>query len=274
MQRLPIVVLTAGAVLAGAVGPALAPPPIVPVERVHVELAVRVPAVAPARSVALDVGAGGTARAELTVPWPTGDEVTRVDLTARADERPDRDGRLGVELVATIERPGVATSRAVRRLVFGGRETALFEVARDEAAGPLTLVVEGERRSETVLRTRPPAGRPVRLLLEVQRVAAGRARSLETNALHSLVGEPVSYAFRYGEERGEVALEVRLTPLAIVGEGIELRLALSGTLPAGETTHVVARTEEWLSGRDAASSFTVAAGEPPAGYRFVVTPQF
>jgi hypothetical protein len=274
MSRAAVVSLAALVAFGTSSNPVLAPPPIVAVEEESLVLEIRALTVAPERSATLTVEPGQRATGALLLPWPASDRELRIGLEARAAGRRAEGGAIELELVALVPRSGGPPSRAVRRLAVGERATTLFEIARDETAGPLTLVVSSERVTETVLRTGPILDRPVRLRLELQEVAAGHARSLETNSLDTIVGETVGYGFRFDEAGQPVSLEVSLRPLEIRGESIELRLAIAGSIPGADAPQIVARTEEWVSARGAASSFDVTTGEPPSGYRVVVTPVF
>ena len=79
---------------------------------------------------------------------------------------------------------------------------------------------------ETSLAARPTAGVPVLLMLEIQRVVEGRSIPLETNRLSTFVGEPVSYAFRLGQESESASVRVQLTPLALYGDVAQVEMEI------------------------------------------------
>jgi hypothetical protein len=160
-----------------------------------------------------------------------------------------------------------------RDLAFFGSTTALFELARMEEQA-LTLAVEAESVQETVVSARPLVGSPVVMNVEVEWLEDGQATSLESNRLSTFVGEAVSYSFRLGETGTAVALELRLIPQKIFGDVIQVRAEVSGSIPRADALEMVSRGERWMISRGQSSSLDVATGEPPIGFRFVVTPDF
>ncbi len=256
-----------------AVATTLAPaPPVIVREKETVALRVR-----PLTTQALDLPAGGAFTAELDpqqggslqfdLRWPEDSSVSRVVLRV-----PPSTSDV-VRLEARLELPGGRVQESSRDLTCAEQVTAFFELARVDGR-PLTLAVEAERLRDTVLVARSSVGRPVLLHLEVLWLADGRETSLETNRLSTFLGEPVSYSFRLGESGSAESLEVRLLPLRISGELIELRAEVSGSVPRGEQVELVSRSEQWMLSHGQSSSLDAAAGEPPTGFRFVVTPTF
>ena len=67
---------------------------------------------------------------------------------------------------------------------------------------------------------------------------------------------------------------VRLTPLKLFGDVAQIEMEISAALPDGDTTRRIERKEQWLASRDTTSSVTLEAGQPPRGYRFLVTARF
>ena len=96
---------------------------------------------------------------------------------------------------------------------------------------------------------------------------------LETNELHTLLGEGVEYAFRRGAGAQEEVLRLRLTPLRVEAEVVEVEVDLAGKLP-GEARNAPIRSERLLATRGSTSSFDAVSGEPPTGYRFRIRPDF
>ena len=209
---------------------------------------------------------------ELALRWPGERKTTRVALTAQ--RRPPRAGvEHLVRLDAEVRLADGREVRATREVAIQQATTVLFELYR-EYGRALTLAVDGRVVREESLAVRPTAGPAVQLVLEVERVWDGRTAPLETNRLSTFVGEPVTYSFRLGEEQELESVRVRLTPLKLFGDVAQMEMEVSGALPDGETTRRIERTEQWLASRDTTSSVTVEAGEPPRGYRFLVTARF
>jgi len=213
---------------------------------------------------------------EFEVLWPEADTRCRIGLraeqqTAPAMEEESADGAWTIRLWARAELEDGSKVRAERTLRLVDGTTALFEVYRiGERA--LTLALEGRREAETLVPVLPSVGRPVQFELEVQRVLEGRAVSLENNLLNTFVGEPVEYSFKLGEDAD--AARIRLRPLTVAGELIKIEVEISGTLPVDDSVQVVSRTEEWVATRDTSTTAAIESGEPPTGWRFLVTPRF
>jgi hypothetical protein len=112
------------------------------------------------------------------------------------------------------------------------------------------------------------------LELEIQRVIDGRTVSLERNELRTFVGATVSYSFRLGKVGEADSVLVRLTPLKVSGDVATVRVELTGSLPGGDTTQMVSRSEKWFCSRRVASTIPLESGDPPNGYRFLVTAHF
>lgn len=212
------------------------------------------------------------AQVVIDLAWPDAQSRTRVTLRGGVI-RPHGESSQGVEIEAHVER-GQSPVRIVRRQleVHAETGTALMEVARHGDV-PLVLALEMSLVVATVVR-QPRAAHPVVLRLEIQRVIDGRSVSLEVNHLATIVGETVSYAFRIDGTDGAAALSIELTPQRLDSGVAEITVAIEGSLPTAEQALYVARRERWFVSRDAASTLSVEAGDPPNGYRFVVTPSF
>ena len=204
--------------------------------------------------------------------WPDADPGVAVAIVAMS--RPPQPGVAHtIRLEANVELPDGSRHRSMRDLAFDENTTALFEVARyDEKT--LTLAIEAEAVQETVLSARPTAGAPVVFHVDVQWLEEGRAESLETNRLSTFVGEDVTYSFKLGEMGVAEALELKLTPLAIYDDVMQLRAEVTGSVPREGAPEVLSRSESWLVSRGESSALDVAEGEPKSGFRFVVTPRF
>ena len=97
---------------------------------------------------------------------------------------------------------------------------------------------------------------------------------IERNQLSTFVGESVAYSFRLGD-RGEAdAVRITLKPVRVVGELITIDIDVSGTLPGENDVQLISKTESWTTTRGAVSSVAVESGDPPTGYRFLVTPRY
>lgn len=204
--------------------------------------------------------------------WPDPGDVTGVLL--RASPRPPRRGVEHVVLLeAEVSMSDGRKTRTSRELAFDEALTSLFDVHRENGRS-LILAVEAEHHRETTLAVRDEVGEPIQFQLEIQRLEGEESVSLETNRLNTFVGEPVSYSFRLGETgRGE-SLTVNLTPERLYGDLARIKVEVSGTLPDRKTISVISRREDWLTTRGSTSSLSVASGDPPTGFRFLVTPWF
>lgn len=214
----------------------------------------------------VDPERGGEVRFDLEWPEPGLEVGIRLRAKETASAEPEQHL---VELEAEVERAGSETHKAHRTIGFKGETTALFEVLR-EPAGSLTLAVVATTKPETVVRRAPVAGAPIRFRLEIQRLTEDGAVTLETNLLQSFVRRPVSYSFDLGTESAHLTLTAR----RISGDIAEIDVEVSGRLPDQEGTQLLSRREHWITTRGQRSTFSFEVGDPPAGYRFGVTPDF
>ncbi len=218
----------------------------------------------------VDPDFGGTL--EFDVLWPDDDSRCTLALHAEEVRGPVGDGR-GIALSVELKLPDGTTSRAARNLVVRDFGTSLFEVYHRNNRS-LTLAIDAEIVRETVVPGRRAVGGPVVLDLEIQRVVEGRVFPLERNQLSTFVGESVAYSFRLGD-RGEAdAVRITLKPVRVVGELITIDIDVSGTLPGENDVQLISKTESWTTTRGAVSSVAVESGDPPTGYRFLVTPRY
>jgi hypothetical protein len=209
---------------------------------------------------------------EFDVRWPYDTSTAHLQLSAQ--ERPPTAGQdHAVALEAVLKLADGRRAKSTRSHAFSDTSTFLFEVYR-EGELPLTLVVEASTVLETTVSTEPEVGDPILLLLEIQRVESGRSISLETDRLSTFVGQPVSYSFRMGDQADAESVLVQFKPLRLLGEIAEIQVELSGKLPSPDGLQVISRTEQWIASRGAQSTLSFESGEPPTGYRFLVTAQF
>jgi len=264
-------------VVGGALLPVVAEPSIHVVQRQRITLDVR-PLTATTRESAredfrLVVQQGVPAELELHVLWPDADRPSRLKLSATrslttAGER--------VQLAADLFAPdGRRSSQATREILLTSESTtALFEIARENNR-VLTLAIDAELSQETFYTAHPVIGAPVQFELEIQWVDQGQPVTLETNRLSSFVGQSVSYSFKLGETGEAESVDLRLMPARIVGDTVHIEVDVSGTLPDGDdAVAMVGRQEQWLATRNTTSALSLAEGEPPTGFVFLVTPRF
>jgi len=204
--------------------------------------------------------------------WPAPGAVTKVVL--RASPRPPRPGAKHVVLLESlVTLPAGKQVRARREMVFDDSYTSLFEVYRERDRA-LVLAVQAEHYRDTRFVVRRDAGEPIQFQLKIQRVEGNQSILLETNRLNTFVGDPVTYSFQFGKYGKGESLRIRLTPQKLYGDLAQIEVDVSGMLPDGEQTAMISRTEDWMTTRGATSSLSVAAGEPPTGFKFLVTPWF
>jgi hypothetical protein len=263
--------------LAGWAGPAAAEPAIHLVEQERILLEIRLMTAETIEDAAggfvLEVGDSSPAELDLRVLWPDPGVPRRLKL--RAERALTAAGHV-VRLESELQRPdGTVTARAKRDIAFfSDTTTALFEVAR---AGDrvLTLAIAGELTRQTTYTALPVVGAPVQFELDIEWVEQGVAVTLETNYLSTFVGQSVSYAFRLGEVGEAESASVRLLPVRLLGDAVRIEVDVTATLPDPERGVVlVSRQEQWLSTKGTTSTLSLASGEPPTGFRFVVTPRF
>jgi hypothetical protein len=114
----------------------------------------------------------------------------------------------------------------------------------------------------------------VRFLIAVLRVDGERTLPLETDDLHTFVGQSVEYSFRQGQDAGLEAVRLTLLPVSVSGDLLTIDAEISGALPGADGTTLVSRRERIVASRRATSRLAATAGTPPAGYQFQVTPEF
>lgn len=281
-DRLPVPFLLLLATLAAPsrsapIPPGSTPPAVHVTHRTWIELKVTPINASPAEgtreerfTVKVHPREGG--QTEFALVWPEPDSETGLKLRAvQAVSSSDLDHALDLEAELTL--PDGAIVLARRHIELDDRATALFEVYR-HAERPLTLVIEAEASRETVVSRHPSVGTPVRFLLEIQRVERGKTIPLETNVLQTMEGQAVSYSFQLGSSPDAEAARVSLRPLRVSGTIVEIEVETDGRLPDGDRLLILGRRERWVTSRGATSTLAFESGEPPTGYRFVVTPDF
>jgi len=223
-------------------------------------------------TLSLDASSAEAVETSMRLAWPEPQSISTLRLRA-VSAPPEPGATHGVNLDAQLTLPDGSTIHARRLISLEERATTLFEVYR-LGKRTLTLALALEATRETVVLGPRAPGSMVRFRLEVVRVTAGQQVSLENNYLNTLVGEPVSYSFRLGATPEADAVSVTLTPTRLHASVAEIDVSVSGRLPLGGELTVIGRTEHWLASRDATSTLAFESGEPPTGYRFLVTTRF
>jgi hypothetical protein len=219
-----------------------------------------------------EVGPLQPATISFVVPWGAAGASLNVRFDARLDSMtPDGEAVLSCESsVSRVGRPAVVASREVR-IADGG--TGLFEIFGDDGRR-LLLTLRGEQVARAIVRPPPASGAPVKFIVAVQRVDGERVVLLETNELHTFVGQSVEYSFRQGENEGLEAVRLALLPTAVSGDLVTVEAEISGALPGSGGTVLVSHRERIVASRRATSRLAATTGTPPAGYSFQVTPDF
>jgi len=266
------------ALIAGILaGPAFAAPSVAIEKRMKIEIELR-PLTASlvsegeARRTRLVLLSGEAKETKFRLAWPGPDDVST--LTMRGATAVTLAGYAHtVDLDSRLELPDATVVHASRTVSFDDDETVLFEVYR-HGEKPLTLAIELVATLETIVSSRPSPGEQVRFRIEIVRVLEGRQISLENNYLNTLVGEPVSYAFRLDNRPGADAVSITLKPKKLHTDVAEIDIEISGRLPMEDQIVVIGRHERWMATRDATSTLAFETGEPPTGYRFLITARF
>jgi len=220
----------------------------------------------------VEIGPSVPASIDIVVPWGADRSTVTVHFDARLTSvTPDGEAVLLCESHAT--RSGRAPVVASREIRLADEGSGLFEVYGD-GGRRILLTLQGEQVGRAVVRPPASVGAPVRFVIAVLRIDGERSVLLETNELHSFVGQSVEYSFRQGQDEGLEAVRLNLLPVAISGDLVTIDAEIGGALPGAGGTVLVSRSERIVASRRATSSLTAATGTPPAGYRFQVTPDF
>jgi hypothetical protein len=214
-----------------------------------------------------------TASLELDLPW--GEPGVRLRIEARVGiDAPGEGRRLAVGTAVGVRgRQEVRSARTIE--LREGAGTSLMDVfEQDGRRLVLALAPETERRMVAVRPRTVPTGSPVRLRLQLERVDGERFVPLESNHLSTFVGQAVEYSFRRGEGASSESVRVQLVPVRVRGEVAEIEVEVTGNLPGTGDPRLLSRRQSIVSSRGAVSSLLVTSGEPPAGYRFLITPDF
>jgi hypothetical protein len=220
----------------------------------------------------MEIGPSRPASVDLVVPWGTDRATVTVHFEARLTSlTPDGEAVLLCECSTT--RAGRAPVVASREIRLADEGSGLFEVF-GEGERRLLLTLHAEQAGRAVVRPPASVGAPVRFEVAVERVDGERIVLLETNELHTFVGESVEYSFRQGQGDGLEAVRLTLLPVAVSGDLVTIDAEIAGALPGAGGTALVSHTERIVASRRSTSRVTATTGTPPAGYRFQVTPDF
>jgi hypothetical protein len=244
----------------------------------HIQLAVSALAVADGKSKPAggkqqtEIGPNFPGSVDLVVPWrPKGASVTvhlDVRLTSLA---PGGEAVLRCQSRSTLS--GSAPVVASREIRLAEEGSGLFEVFGD-GDGRILLTLEGEQVERAIVRPPVTVGSPVRFMIGIERVDGDRVVLLETNELHTFVGQSVEYSFRMGQNAGLEAVRLTVLPVSIAGDLVTIDAEINGALPGSGGTTLVSHRERIVASRRATSRVQALAGSPPAGYQFQVTPEF
>jgi hypothetical protein len=274
VKRLAIVVV---ATLAGAGATPVGGTPPVAVET-HVVLRVDALSVEGDRSSTVatapetEVGPRTPAAIELLVPWGAGRAAVTVRLAATLTSL-SGDGDAVLRLESTVVRPGKENVAASRELRLAEEGSGLFDVF-GEGGRHLILALHGERVARAVIRPPLEVGAPVQFVVAVERVDGDRVVLLETNELHTFVGQAVEYSFRRGQDAALETVRLSVNPAAITGDVVTIDAEIDGALPGPAGAVLVSHHESIVASRHATSRLAATTGTPPAGYQFQVTPDF
>jgi hypothetical protein len=229
-------------------------------------------AVTAGRSQQAEIGPDRPGAVDFVIPWSAKGSSVAVHLDVRLSSlSPDGEAVLACESTATPSgsKPVVA-SREIRLADEG---SGLFDVYGD-GDRRILLTMQGEQVQRAVVLPPATVGAPVRFMIGIERVDGERTVLLETNELHTFVGQSVEYSFRQGEDAGLEAVRLTVLPVSISGDLVTIDAEISGALPGGGGTTLLSHRERIVASRRATSRLQATAGTPPAGYRFQVTPEF
>jgi hypothetical protein len=205
------------------------------------------------------------------VPW--GAEGHALDVSLKVTLVSAAPSDLVVRCAATVVSAGRPAVQANRDIHFADEGSAVFEVYGD-GDGRLLLTLQGERAERAVAGPIPPPGDSVRFTVAVEGVEGDRSAVLETNELHTFVGQSVEYSFQQGPEGNRESVRLVLIPESISGDLVTIRAEISGVIPGPNGPAMISRSDRIVASRRATTAVAATVGTPPSGYRFQVTPDF
>lgn len=219
-----------------------------------------------------EVGPNTPGSVDFVVPWRARGESVTVHLSLRLTSLvPGGEAVLMCESTAAL--PGSKPVAASREIRLADEGSGLFEVFGD-GERRILLTLQGEQVERAVVRPPPAVGSPIRFMIAIERVDGERVVPLETNELHTFVGQSVEYSFHLGQGAGVEAVRLTVLPVSIAGDLVTIDAEISGALPGDGGTTLLSRRERIVASRRATSRLQATAGTPPAGYQFQVTPEF
>lgn len=227
---------------------------------------------AAAKAPETEIGPERPGVVELSVPWGHAGELVAVRVNTRLLKLTP-EGEAVLELTSSAARKGRAPVRASREIRLNEEGSGLFEVY-GEGDRRLLLTLRAEKVPRAVVRPPAEVGAPVKFSVEVLRVDGDRVVPLETNELHTFVGQPVEYSFRRGEGEGLETVRLSLLPVRLSGDVVTIDAEIDGALPGREGASLISHRERIVASRQATSRLSATTGTTPAGYRFQVTPDF
>ena len=183
------------------------------------------------------------------------------------------EGAMSLQLRASLQLPDgrvIQTSRTDR---ISERATLLFELYRFDNR-PITLAIDATV-GETWRAVRTPSvGRPVVFDVEVMLVDGDSEVAVERNELSTFEGQSVRYEMFGDDPEESGSLTLRLTPIRLIGDLIEVRVQLSGEMEVDGELDVVGSDENVIINRGSSTPVDLIFGDPPRGVRFRVSPSF
>jgi len=220
----------------------------------------------------LEIKPGEGGESEFAILWPQELGASRVRFLAQ-EVTPRGDQSHAVEIRGELTLADGRQIRSDQLFEFDEHGTTLFELFQYEGRS-LIFAIEAQTEVETVLPARPTVGAPVLFKLEIQRVQGEKVISLETNLMHTFIGEPVAYSFRLGSGPESDSALISLTPVRLLGGIAEIELEITGTLRGPEGPLILGRKQDWHASRGAATALAFVSGEPAVGYRFLISADF
>lgn len=219
-----------------------------------------------------EVGPSTPGAIDLTVPWAPKGGVIKLHIDVRLTSlTPDGEAVLRCDSTAGL--PGGKPAQASREIHLADEGSGLFEVYGD-GDRRIVLTLRGEQVERAIVRPPVTVGAPVRFSIGIERVDGERVVLLETNELHTFVGQSVEYSFRLGQDAGLESVRLSVLPVSIAGDIVTIDAEINGALPGSEGTMLLSRHERIAASRRSTSRVQATTGTPPAGYQFQVTPDF
>jgi hypothetical protein len=220
----------------------------------------------------LEIRDGTPGELGLTLPWPSPEAPARLALSAKGLVDPEGE-RHRISIESSLETSEGERFRSGREIEIREGGTHLFDVVEQDGRR-LVLALRAESETRPVLVGPGRAGAAVVFRLAVERVEGERSTPLETNLLRTFVGSGVEYSFHRGEGEAAESVRLLLRPVKLRGALAEIEVEVTGSLPGPPRRLALSRRELLFATRRSTSRLEVTTGEPPTGYRFLITPDF